>query len=75
MLLASGLKLLDVPDVAMVTVLAVVVVIGPLLWMAARARHGLPPRPRIVQEALRRRPPAETVGVGPPAQEREPTTR
>lgn len=74
-LLASGLKLLDVPDVAMVTVLAVVVVIGPLLWMAARARHGLPPRPRIVQEALRRRPPAETVGVGPPAQEREPTTR
>lgn len=43
-LLASALKLLGLPDVAMVVALAVVVVIGPLLWMYARSRHGLPTR-------------------------------
>jgi uncharacterized membrane protein YfcA len=47
-LLASGLKLLGLPDVPMVAVLSVVVVLGPLLWMSARARHGLPPRARIL---------------------------
>jgi uncharacterized membrane protein YfcA len=46
-LLASALKLLGLPDVAMVAVLGSVVVIGPLLWMVARARHGLPPRAGI----------------------------
>ncbi|MGY1825714.1 MULTISPECIES: sulfite exporter TauE/SafE family protein [unclassified Blastococcus] len=47
-LLASALKLLGLPDLAMVSTLAVVVVVAPLLWMAARARHGLPPRARIL---------------------------
>ena len=43
-LLASALKLLGLGDTAMVITLAVVVVVGPLLWMAARVRHGLPAR-------------------------------
>jgi uncharacterized protein len=47
-LLASGLKLLGLPDVSMVVVLAAVVVVGPMLWMSARARHGLPRRARIL---------------------------
>jgi hypothetical protein len=54
-LLASGLKLLGLGDAAMLSVLVVVVVIGPLLWMRARARHGLPPRARIITRALARR--------------------
>ena len=54
-LLASGLKLLELPDVAMVSVLGAVVVVGPLLWMRARSRHGLPPRTRIIREAFGRR--------------------
>jgi len=54
-LLASGLKLLGLEDVAMVTALGVVVVAGPLLWMWARARHGLPPRARIMTRLWRRR--------------------
>jgi uncharacterized protein len=54
-LLASGLKLLGLPDLAMVAVLALVVVIGPLLWMYARSRHGLPPRARIIAQAWERR--------------------
>jgi hypothetical protein len=53
-LLASGLKLLGLDDRAMVATLAAVVVVGPLLWMLARARHGLPPRPRILTQARRR---------------------
>jgi uncharacterized protein len=54
-LLASGLKLLGLGDTAMVATLVVVVVIGPLLWMWARARHGLPPRARIITTLWRRR--------------------
>jgi uncharacterized protein len=57
-LLASGLKLLEIGDAVMITVLGVVVVIGPLLWMRARARHGLPARARIITGALSRREPA-----------------
>src|SRR6185312_10755147 len=51
-LLASALKLLNLGNAAMVAVLAVVVVVGPLLWMAARARQGLPARPRILTQAV-----------------------
>jgi uncharacterized membrane protein YfcA len=54
-LLASGLKLLDLSDLTMVTVLAVVVVAGPVLWMLARQRHGLPARARILTQAWARR--------------------
>lgn len=41
-LLASGLKLLDVSTPVTVAVLAVAMVAGPLLWMLARRRLGLP---------------------------------
>jgi uncharacterized protein len=51
-LLASALKLLNLGNTAMVVVLAVVVVVGPLLWMTARARHGLPARPRILTQVV-----------------------
>jgi hypothetical protein len=54
-LLASALKLLELPDVAMVSVLGGVVVVGPLLWMAARSRHGLPARAQIIRQARARR--------------------
>jgi uncharacterized membrane protein YfcA len=63
-LLASALKLLGVPDLAMVVLLSVVVVAGPLVWMAARARHGLPPRARILTTARARR---ETASALPPS--------
>ncbi len=43
-LLASGLKLLDVPTTTTVAILAVAIVGGPLLWMLARRRLGLPAR-------------------------------
>jgi hypothetical protein len=36
-------------------VLGAVVVIGPLLWMAARSRHGLPARTRILRQARAKR--------------------
>jgi uncharacterized membrane protein YfcA len=41
-LLASGLKLLQVPTSATIVVLAVTLVGGPPLWMLARRRLGLP---------------------------------
>lgn len=41
-LLASALKLLDVPNAATVAVLFAVVVIGPPVWMWARKRAGMP---------------------------------
>jgi hypothetical protein len=59
-LMASGLKLLGLGDLAMVLVLAVVVVIGPLLWMHARVRHGLPPRARLFRRSAAPEP--ETAG-------------
>jgi hypothetical protein len=48
-LLASGLKLLGLPDLGMLVTLGLVVVAGPLLWMWARSRHGLPARPRWIR--------------------------
>jgi uncharacterized membrane protein YfcA len=48
-LLASGLKLLGLPDVGRVVVLGAVVVLGPLLWMWARVRHGLPRSPHLIR--------------------------
>ncbi|HVH24572.1 MAG TPA: sulfite exporter TauE/SafE family protein, partial [Pseudonocardia sp.] len=41
-LLASGLKLLGVPNTATVAILAIALIGGPLLWMLARTRLGLP---------------------------------
>jgi uncharacterized membrane protein YfcA len=41
-LLASGLKLLDVPNATTVVILVFALVGGPLLWMLARRRLGLP---------------------------------
>jgi hypothetical protein len=54
-LLASALKLLGLGNVAMVVVLTVVVAVGPLLWMWARMRHGLPARARILAHWRARR--------------------
>jgi uncharacterized membrane protein YfcA len=53
-LLASGLKLLGISDAGMVAVLGAVVVLGPLLWMRARVRHGLPRSPHIMRSWLAR---------------------
>ena len=63
-LLASGLKLLGLGNTAMVVTLAVVVVVGPLLWMLARRRHGLPARTRLIAGALpsRRHPLPDEAG-------------
>jgi uncharacterized membrane protein YfcA len=41
-LLASGLKLLDVSNAAMVGTLAAVVLLGPPVWIWVRRSHGLP---------------------------------
>jgi uncharacterized membrane protein YfcA len=66
-LLASGLKLLGLEDATMVVVLLLVVLVGPLLWMAARAHNGLPPRARILTRRWRRRhPPRATAPAGAP---------
>ena len=54
-LLASGLKLLGLGNVAMVVTLGAVMVLGPLLWMLARRRHGLPARSRFLAAARERR--------------------
>jgi uncharacterized membrane protein YfcA len=49
-LLASALKLFNVGNVATVVTLAAVCILGPLLWMLARSRQGLPARPRWIQQ-------------------------
>jgi uncharacterized protein len=41
-LLASALKLLDMSTMNTAIVLAGVLIIAPLLWMAVRRRHGFP---------------------------------
>ncbi|PZS22806.1 MAG: sulfite exporter TauE/SafE family protein [Pseudonocardiales bacterium] len=41
-LLASGLKLLGVATTVTVVVLMASIILGPLAWMGARRRHGLP---------------------------------
>lgn len=41
-LLASGLKLLDVPNVPTAIILLVVLIVGPLAWMYLRRRNGFP---------------------------------
>jgi hypothetical protein len=49
-LLASALKRLGREDVAMVVTLVTVVAVGPVLWMSAPARHGLPARARVLAQ-------------------------
>ena len=58
-LLASGLKLLGLGDAAMVVSLAGVIVVGPLLWMWARAHHGLPARTHSLTRTRQIGQPAE----------------
>jgi uncharacterized protein len=41
-LVASGLRLLGVPNAVSAVVVAILVVAGPLLWMTVRRRHGFP---------------------------------
>ncbi len=43
MLLASGLKLLGVSTPVTAIALVAALLVGPLVWMLARRRHGLPP--------------------------------
>jgi uncharacterized membrane protein YfcA len=61
-LLASGLKLLDVPNTATVAILGVTLVGGPLLWMLARRRLGLPARAPSVLRSARGDRAGQTVG-------------
>lgn len=66
-LLASGLKLLGLPDAAMLVTLGLVVIGGPLLWMWARTRNGLPARPHWITGEKRHQrssEPVETTGPG-----------
>lgn len=54
-LLASGLKMLGLGTTALITATAAAVLGGPLLWMLARRRHGMP----AVARTERRRPSAD----------------
>lgn len=67
-LLASGLKLLEVPNTPTAVTLIAVVVVGPVLWMLIRRRHGFPALARV--EAKQRASfstPAEGESPRPPA--------
>lgn len=68
-LLASALKLLNLSNLEMAVTLTVVVVAGPLLWMVARSRHGLPARARLLRGAI---PLRRTRAESGPAQSRTP---
>lgn len=48
-LLASGLKLLGVPTQITVVAIAGCLLVGPLVWMAARKWHGLTPSPFVAK--------------------------
>lgn len=61
-LLASALKLLGTPDIALLALLVVVVVAGSVGWMAARRRHGLP---ALARTELRMSPPADDRSAEP----------
>jgi hypothetical protein len=52
-LLASGLKLLEVPTTAIIAILGGTLVAGPLLWMLARRRLGLPARHGLELRSVR----------------------
>jgi uncharacterized membrane protein YfcA len=54
-LLASGLKLLGVSTPITAVVLVACLLVGPVLWMAARRRNGLPARRRRAARAAVRR--------------------
>ena len=56
-LVASGLKLLDVPNLATVLTLGSLGIAGSLAWMSVRLRHGFPALARV--EAKQRRSPVE----------------
>jgi uncharacterized protein len=63
-LLASALKLLEVPTATTGVILCVLLVAAPLLWMAVRRYHGLPAvgrRPNRVADAV----PSASSQVGP----------
>jgi len=51
-LLASGLKLVNVQTTTLAWIIGAVVVIGPLLWMAARRASGLTARPQRLREMV-----------------------
>jgi uncharacterized membrane protein YfcA len=56
-LLASGLKLLGVPNGALLAGLGAALGLGSLAWMAARRRHGLPALASAERRAARLDPP------------------
>ncbi len=51
-LLASGLKLVNVDTVTLAWVLGAAIVVGPLLWMVARRANGLSARPPRLREVV-----------------------
>lgn len=70
-LLASGLKLLEVPNTPTAIILLVVLVGGSLLWMSIRRRHGFPALALV--EARRRAERSTPSGGGhPPTSENDP---
>lgn len=75
-LLASGLKLLDVPNIPTAIILIVGLVVGPLLWMYIRRRHGFPAlasveirQSRAVSESKSQEDPAAAPTRGVPSDE------
>jgi uncharacterized membrane protein YfcA len=61
-LLASALKLIGVPTVALAWVLVAVALVGSLVWMWVRASNGLPP---LARTELRTRAAASTAAAVP----------
>ena len=72
-LLASGLKLIGLSDVAAGVTLLLVATLGPALWAGARRAQGLPRRWRLAlrDPSGRRRLFWEALAVSPPAAARE----
>lgn len=59
-LLASGLKLVNVDTVTLAWIVGAVVIVGPLLWMGARRASGLEARPPRTQPEVLERPVEES---------------
>lgn len=63
-LLASGLKMLGVPDLPAAVALAIMLVGAPVVWMQIRRRHGLPALASVEIRQYRRRKALEVANEG-----------